>query len=178
MQQEWYLESKGSQTGPMTRTALISFLKSSTNPFQFSIWTPGLPHWKKLYFFEEILSELGMSRRTQPRAPLTGTVEIKDKDHKFVLQTAMIGPGGVGILNAKGLIPGQTIQLTLRSPAFHEPLRTSALVLYVRPDGVTGAKFSNMHIEAQSAIVDYVRQFEVSEKKEPEPELPKTKKVA
>src|SRR6186713_2311686 len=34
--QEWYLESKGNQTGPMTREELLTFLNGSTNPFQYS----------------------------------------------------------------------------------------------------------------------------------------------
>ncbi|HEX4922731.1 MAG TPA: PilZ domain-containing protein [Bdellovibrionales bacterium] len=176
-QQQWYLESKGTQTGPMTRSELVSFLKAAANPFQFSLWTPGFQHWKKLYFFEEFLNELGMSRRAHPRAPISGAAEIAKREQKFVLQTTTISAGGVGLIQGHGLVPGQTVQLTVRSPAFPNPIRSTAQIMYVRPDGMAGAKFNNIHIEAQSTIVDYVRQFEDAEK-QPEPALPDPKKAA
>ncbi|MEQ1876799.1 MAG: PilZ domain-containing protein [Bdellovibrionia bacterium] len=178
VQVDWYLESKGTQTGPMSRDDLLKFLKSSPNPFQFSLWSPGLPDWKKLYFFEEILSELGMSRRQFPRAPLSGAAEITKQNHKFILQATDIGAGGMGLDKASGLTAGYNIQLTIRSPVFPNPIRSNAQILYVKPNGQAGVKFANMHLEAQSSIVEYVKQFEDAEKNQPTIALPKKKDVA
>lgn len=173
---DWYLESKGTQTGPMTRGELIAYLKTAQNPFQFSLWTPGMAHWKKLYFFEEVLLDLGMSRRAHPRAPLSGSAEISSKqNHKFVLMTTDIGAGGMGLDQARALTPGNNIQLTIRSPVFPNPIRSTAQILYVKHNGQAGVKFENIHIEAQSTIIDYVRQFEEADKQQPLP-LTSTKK--
>jgi hypothetical protein len=172
--QDWYFETKGQQTGPVSRKDLIDFLKKSANPFQYSIWTPGLPHWKKLYFFDEILSDLGRSRRTTHRAPLPGSVEVAKREARFILQTTTIGSGGLGLKDAKDLVQGHTVHLIIRSPALPNAIRSNAQVLYVRQDGVAGLKFQDIHVEAQSSIIDYVKQFEHTTETE-SPPLPKKK---
>jgi hypothetical protein len=176
--QDWYLESNGKHTGPMSRVELIEFLKASANPFQYSLWHPGLDHWKQIYFFEEILSELGRSRRVHSRAPLPGNAEVIKKEHRFTLQTSNIGPGGLGLLEGQNLVPGQTVQLTIRSPALPEAIRSTGQILYVRGTGFAGLKFETMHVEAQSAIVDYIKQFETEKAARPLPASNTKKKAA
>jgi hypothetical protein len=155
----WYFHIESETKGPFTREELLIQLSKQKNPTQCRVWSPGMSTWQGLYEFNDFIKALGMSPRAYPRIPLTGVVEVDDTLNRLSAALDCIGIGGLGLRDAKFLVAGQELNVVIRSPQLVDPIYTPVDVLYVKKDGSAGLKFKQLHSEAQSHIIDLVREF-------------------
>jgi hypothetical protein len=156
----WYTEQLGIQKGPMTWTDLIQYLVTVKNPANVRVWTVGQEHWAPLFHYEEIVSELGITRRSFPRAPIVGKVIVHRDNKEVTASISSISEGGLGITDQHIFYKGETVQISIESPLLVSPVRSHAQVVYCNREGVTGFQFINMHAESKVTVIDYVRQFQ------------------
>lgn len=155
----WYAEQHGAQKGPLTKSQLVDFLKGLDDVKSVRLWTVGLNHWSNLFEFHEIISNLGMSKRTFERAPIVGHVSI-NKNGEIINKTlASVSGGGLGMKHCEDLLPGDILSLAIHSPLLTSPVRATAKVMYIEPNGYAGVQFQSIHIESKTTLMDYVRQF-------------------
>lgn len=153
----WHYAVDGSTYGPFTRAQLIKEIAELRSKNELLIWTKGMPSWGHIYEFQDLMEEVGVSRRQHPRAAITGSAVIKSADKTLLGQLVTISPGGCGVVGVEGLAPGEKMSLDLKSDAFNETLRLRAEVRYVTDSHFVGIKFENISTEALSRIIEYIK---------------------
>ncbi len=162
----WYVSLNGKNLGPMIQSDLIRYLRSVDSHYMDSVrlWSIGMLNWAKVFEFHQIADELGISRRSHPRAPLNGTVSIiGENEQERIAKALTISMGGIGIAGVSDLKPGSTIKLVIKSNELGAPIHASAQIRYVIGNE-TGLQFQNLHLEFQARIIDYVKKFKTAEK--------------
>jgi hypothetical protein len=163
--QQWHFAKNGESKGPFTRPELLHELRHVRDKDQILLWTKGMKAWADLYEFQDILTDLGLNRREDPRANLDGIVKMKipgNKDAEGILKTISVGGFGVNGLSAH-LTVGQTVEVELSSPAFDQPISVKAQAQYVTESGFAGFKFLYLGSEAKGLVVQYLRSVRSAE---------------
>ncbi|MBX3021524.1 MAG: DUF4339 domain-containing protein [Bdellovibrionales bacterium] len=153
----WHYALAGKSFGPYNRATLIGELKNVHQIGEVMVWTKGMKEWAHLFEFHEILTEIGVNKRSFPRTDLNGKVIIKADGQTLIAPTLTVSEGGMGVQLEVGLVPGQGVSLEIQSAVFRETLHAKADVRYVA-GGVVGLKFTQLSPEARGAIVQLVRQ--------------------
>lgn len=155
----WYAERQGQQIGPLTKTDLISHLKTIPDVKNVRLWTVGLNHWSNLFEFHEIIHHLGLTKRTYDRAPIMGQVQIQKNGEITHKPLASVSGGGLAIKDGANFTAGEIVTVAIQSPLLVAPVRATAKVMYVESSGYVGLQFQHIHIESKTTLMDYVRQF-------------------
>ncbi len=155
----WYVEYLGVQKGPLGWVELKDMIIQTRSLTQIRLWTIGMKKWATVFEIPDVAKQLNVSRREYPRAPIQGEVFVKRGTEELICHAAEIGEGGLGIKNAADLNKGDIVYVTLKSPLLINHIQSKATVVYTAKGGYTGLQFENIHVEAKSTIIDYVRQF-------------------
>lgn len=159
----WYLEYQGSQMGPYPFNELKTLLAQNDSlKSNCHLWTTGLKTWKRIFELPEMIEELGVEQRKDFRAPIKGELSVLKNGKVFQTKPGSISSGGMGFRDLEGLAIGDVVSLTLKSPLLVGPINTKAKVLYTHNNGFTGLQFLNLHPEAHSNIMDYIKQFQTT----------------
>lgn len=153
----WHYAVSDSSYGPMTRSEMLSELAKTKDIGQVLIWTHGMKAWATIFDFHDILDELGVNKRQHPRASISGSVVVKHEEETFIGQLSSISEGGLGAKNLPQLTSGQIVHVEIKSNHFPNTISAKAKVQYVSRRGFAGLKFENLHMEAKSTIIEYVK---------------------
>lgn len=153
----WHYAVSDSSYGPMTRSEMLESLSKIRDLGDVLVWTHGMKAWASIFDFHDILDDLGVNRRKHPRANISGSVVVNFEGETFIGQLSSISEGGIGAKNLPQLIPGQEIKLDIKSNHFSSVISVKARVQYVNSRGYAGLKFDNLHMEAKSTIIEYVK---------------------
>lgn len=159
----WYVDMNGSSVGPLTQKEMITQLRGVSSLNKVRLWSVGLNKWTDIFELHDIMEELGLSRRENERAPLMGSVAISRADQQgpVIVKAASLSGDGMGLNECGFLVKGEQIQLIIKSDEFPHPVRVNGSVAYVTTQGYAGVKFQEVHPEALSLIIDYVKRFNV-----------------
>lgn len=156
----WHYAREGVSRGPMTRAEMIYELSNIRDKDLILVWTKGMKAWADLYEFPDLIQALGMNRREHPRAPIKGSVMIRQGEVATLCQLRTIGPGGIGASGApKDLRMGDPVQLDISAPTLGENISVKATVQYTTELGYIGIKFEGMNQEARSKIIEHVNEY-------------------
>lgn len=146
---------------------LVEKLKGIQNYTHVSVRKTDSAEWENIYARQEILTELGLSRRKFLRAPLMGSARIIREGSRFsyVVKTASLGQGGIGFLGqGTNITINSNVTMKVESPDLTGPLNVSGTVMYMLKSGYIGIKFSNTSAESQTIIMDYLKKFDDNKK--------------
>ena len=157
--QHWHYSYKGKSYGPLPKQKLIEEIKEVEYKQRVSLWTEGMKSWRNIFEFNDILSAVGLNRRAHPRGDIEGKaiVKVDGMAHSANLKT--ISPGGCGLTHITNLSVGQRMHIEIKSKHFSNPLKAIAEVRYISKRGFVGIKFEQIHMESQSAIIDYIKKI-------------------
>ncbi len=158
----WYVDNGGSPLGPLTKTEMLTNLRTIANLSKVRLWSVGMSKWTNLFDLHEIMDHLGLSRREHERAPLMGSVSItrtSDSPQVIMAKAASISVAGMGINGGQALQKGDEVQLVLKSHEFSGSVHFQGKVMYSTPTGYCGIRFNIVHPETQSLIFDYIKKF-------------------
>lgn len=154
---KWHFAHDGQSHGPMSREDLINGLGKLASFQGVMLWCKGMKGWAPVYEFHDVMDEIGVNRREHPRARIKGTVTIHKDDLITIAQLHSVSQGGLGITGLSGVIPGQEIQMEIKSPSLAEPIRVKGEVRYHTESGYTGVQFSQISTESKSILIDYIK---------------------
>ena len=158
--QPWYYTYEGNPYGPMPKEQLIEQVSQVKNKQEIVLWTEGMSSWRTIFEFNDILTEVGVNRRAHPRADIDGQATIKVDGQTHVAQLRTISPGGCGLTHTTNLSVGQRMHIEVQSQHFFTPIKATAEVRYISKSGFVGIKFEQIHMESQSAIIEYIKNLE------------------
>lgn len=158
-ERQWKVRIDGHEQRPMTHDQMIDFLKTKTDFGDVQIWTEGYSDWKDIYQIHKIMDELGVSRRQHPRVPIMGTLTCEGATGNFTARVLSISEGGLGVTEANQVRIGEKFKTILKSPNLYAPIHSTVEVVYVGGDGYAGLKFTGLHSESKSTIIEYVKKF-------------------
>lgn len=154
----WHYALDNQPYGPISQTQLIQQMKNlNEEVHQVLLWTKGMRAWAPIYDFHDIMDELGINRRQQPRATISGKVVVHLESKQLIGTLKTISEGGFGAERLHGLVPGQTVRIEIHSDHFLDPLHCKADVRYISETGFVGFTFISIDREAVSTIIQYVK---------------------
>lgn len=157
----WMVRVEGKVRDPLKYNDMITQLKKMTDLSQVDISTDGGKIWKEVYALQQVVDDLGISRRSHPRVPIVGTLEFElgTTSNTVKCRVISISEGGLGINDADGLQIGQKFFATLTSPNLYQTITTTCEVVYMGNDGYAGLRFVGLPEEFKSSVIEYVRKF-------------------
>jgi hypothetical protein len=155
----WKIRVTGQELKPMNHDQMIDFLKTQKDLSEVQLWTEGYSEWKDIYQIHKIMDELGVSRRQHPRVPIMGTLTCEGASGNITARVLSISEGGLGITDAPQMKIGEKFKSVLKSPNLYGPIHSTVEVVYVGSDSYAGMKFTSIHPESKSAIIEYVKKF-------------------
>lgn len=155
----WRIRVEGKDLQPMVYDELLKYLRSLKDYSSIDIYMDKSGQWKDLYAVQQIVDELGISRRSHPRVPITGTLECETEDGSFECRVISISEGGLGVSESKNMQIGQRFKSTLKSPNLYIAVSCTCEVVYIGNDGYAGMRFVSLTEEAKSSIIEYVKKF-------------------
>lgn len=155
----WYVRIAKEEAKPQRYNDLISHLKSLNDLSEVEISTNQGKDWKEIYAYQNLVDDLGVSRRSHPRVPIVGTLVCEGPKGDFTARVISISEGGLGINDAKNLDIGDRFSAVLTSQNLYSTIHCTCEVVYVGNDGYAGIKFVNLADEFKSSIIEYVKKF-------------------
>jgi hypothetical protein len=155
----WVIRIDGRSRETMKYTELIAQLKTLTDFTPVDISSDGGQTWKEVYAVQQVVDDLGISRRSHPRVPIVGTLEFDHDTETMKCRVISISEGGLGVNDAESLKIGEKFFATLTSPNLYVTVSTTCEVVYVGNDGYAGLRFVGLPEEFKSSIVEYVNKF-------------------
>lgn len=158
----WYLDLGSGSIGPLLQAEVLDNLKGLQDFRHARVWTAGMKTWTKIYEVHDIMEPLGISRRVNTRAPLTGTVVVtraRDETKSFMLRAASVSVAGIGVNGTHDLCKDDRILLVIKSPDLPGSIHLSGEVAYVNTQGYAGVRFETVPAEIQTLLYDYVKRF-------------------
>lgn len=160
MNGQWYVNREGLQHGPISRAELITLLQWIENRSSVNLWTTGMNQWSNVFEFNEILDELGITRRASKRAPILGQIFLNQGKAEGSLAAVSVSETGLGIkLTESSLTLGSTLDATLVATAFDQKIPFKAQVMYVEDNGFGGLRFLELKPQDQRLLQQYVERF-------------------
>ena len=156
----WKIRVEGKDQPPMSYNDMLKYLRKLKDYSTVDVYMDNSKQWKELYAVQQVVDELGISRRSHPRVPITGTLDCEKEDATtFTCRIISISEGGLGVSEAKNLQIGQRFKSTLASPNLYMTISCSCEVVYVGNDGYAGLRFVALTDEAKSSIIEYIKKF-------------------
>lgn len=164
-QEMWRISIGMKEYPPMTYTSMLNKLKEVKDFTGVSIFNAAKNEWAEVFSFEEVVEDLGISRRSHDRVPIMGTFTGEHEKHgTFQARVISISEGGFGLGDAKNVQIGDNIKGIINSPNLFTQITCAAEVVYLSPEGLVGVSFTSIGEEAKSAIIEYVRKFSALKK--------------
>ncbi len=155
----WKIRMEGVEQKPMLHDDLIRTLKTYRDLSHVEVFIDPNGPWKELYAVQELVEELGISRRSHPRVPIAGTFECEIKGEKKKFRMITISEGGLGLNETQGLPIGDHLQGVIESANLYTTIPCTCEIVYVGQDGYAGLRFVSLTEEAKSSIIEYVKKF-------------------
>ncbi len=155
----WKIRVSGQELQPMNHDQMIDFLKLQKDLGEIQLWTEGYSDWKDIYQIHKIMDELGVSRRQHPRVPIMGSLTCEGASGQITARVLSISEGGLGVTDAPQMKIGEKFKTVLKSPNLYGPIHSTVEVVYIGSDSYAGMKFTSIHPESKSAIIEYVKKF-------------------
>ena len=158
----WYIDLGSAPIGPLTQRELIENLLNVSELGRVRLWAVGMAAWVSLFEVQEVMEQLGISRREHERAPIMGTVAVtrsNDAPKGFVLKLSSLSLGGIGASGSHDLRRGDDVALLLKSGDLPTNVHLRGEIVYVTSAGYVGIRFQRVSAEAQGIILDYVKRF-------------------
>ncbi|MBO9665187.1 MAG: PilZ domain-containing protein [Bdellovibrio sp.] len=155
----WVVRVDGRPRDVMKYTEMIALLKTMTDFTPVDISSDGGQTWKEVYAVQQVVDDLGISRRSHPRVPIVGTLEFDRGTDTLKCRVISISEGGLGVNDAGSLKIGEKFFAILTSPNLYVTVSTTCEVVYVGNDGYAGLRFVGLPEEFKSSIVEYVNKF-------------------
>lgn len=158
---EWHLAYNGQTSGPHSKAEIVEIVENIPERNGILLWHQELSDWETVFNFEEILEELGASRRAHPRFNVRemATLTPLDGFEMRICQVITIGQGGFA---AEGLQDdcniGDVFNVKLNFLDTPEPLNCRAIVRNKVKD-TYGFQFENLPGEVESAIVEFIQRL-------------------
>jgi hypothetical protein len=159
MTPQWKIRQGDFEAGPFVYDQMIQVLKAHPNAGDVDLFHEGEEGWKGIYSFPTIVEEVGITRRSHQRVPISGIFRYEKEGATFDSLLSSISEGGIGILEAQGLSIGDVIKGTIQSPQLPTPLTCTCEAMYRQDDSSWGLKFQNLTLESKSLIVSYTQKF-------------------
>lgn len=156
--QEWHYSINGQTHGPLGRAELMQALKPLKSLGDVLLWTSGMVAWAPVFEFQELLSEMGVSRRQFPRADIIGRAHLKTPNGEIQAELISVGEGGFGVALTSGVLPGQIFPAELHSVALREVVHAKVECRFIN-NGMTGFRFKEINAEHKNTIIHYVKQY-------------------
>lgn len=164
-QEMWRISIGMKEYPPMTYTSMLNKLKEVKDFTGVSVFNTAKNEWAEVFSFEEVVEDLGISRRSHDRVPIMGTFTGEhEKQGAFQARVISISEGGFGLGDAKNVQIGDIIKGIINSPNLFTQISCAAEVVYLSPEGLVGVSFTSIGEEAKSAIIEYVRKFSALKK--------------
>jgi hypothetical protein len=158
--QFYFNDGSENTEGPLSIEAIGERIKGMTDLDMIRLWAADKKRWKTIFEFRSVCEQLGLTRRSHPRAPLAGTATLSKEDVQMTATVTSVSIGGFGVLlDTPTTLTGE-YSVILRSPSFFNMIKAKADVAYTKHDGSIGFKFQNLNGENQAAILEYIRNFE------------------
>ncbi|MCB0357651.1 MAG: DUF4339 domain-containing protein [Bdellovibrionales bacterium] len=154
---QWHFVVDEISHGPMSRDELIDCLKVLDEKTKVLVWTNGMSDWQPLYEVEDLMNDVGISRRQHPRAHIMGQLIVQKQDQTFIGQLKTISAGGCGFQGVEGLKVGSEVKITIKSDAFYKDVSAQAEIRYISKTGFIGVKFLAINSEDKANIINFVR---------------------
>lgn len=158
----WRMRNEGKEEGPFVFNDLLTALKKFSDFSTVDISEDQKQGWKEVYAFPRIVDELGITRRAHPRVPIMGTLKVESSRGAFEARVVTISEGGIGVNDVPPFPIGEKFRGMLSSPNLFQQIPCTCEVVYVGGDGYTGLRFTQIPMEAQAALIEYVRKFQDS----------------
>lgn len=161
---QWKYRYGQKEFGPMPYPELIHQLKKISDPQYLTLWSDEFNEWREIYLVNKVADELGVSRRNHPRVPIMGTLHCDIPKGAIDIKVISISEGGLGAGEASQLEIGEKFKGVLTSPNLFISLNCVCEVMHIGKDGYAGIRFTNLPIEAKSAVIEYVNKFKMTHK--------------
>lgn len=155
----WKYRYAGTEYGPFVYADLLEDLRKVTDYGDVTVFGEGFTAWTEIYGVQQLVDELGITRRAHPRVPIMGNLKIETAQGPVDALVTTISEGGCGITNSPPMTIGEKFRAELTSPNLFVTINCICEVVYVGPDGSTGLRFHQLPTETQSALVEYVNKF-------------------
>ncbi len=159
MTPQWRVKQGDFEAGPFVYDQLIQVLKAHPNPGDILLFQESESGWKSIYSFPTIVEEVGITRRSHERVPISGMFTYEKEGARFQCLLSSISEGGIGILEAQGLSVGDTIKGLIESPQLPMPINCSCEALYRQDESTWGLRFVGLPMETKSLIIAYTQKF-------------------
>ncbi len=158
-QQIWSIRVDGKELPPTTYDGLIRILLKMTDLSSVYVKTENTSGWREIYAVQEIVDDLGVTRRAHPRVPIMGNLTCEAESGTFVARAVSISEGGLGINNTAKMKIGDKFRGTLQSPNLFMTIEATCEVVFIGKEGFAGVRFIGLPHEAKSSIIEYVNKF-------------------
>jgi hypothetical protein len=155
----WKYRIEDREHGPMKFQEMLTQLKKELDHSNILLWNEEKPEWRDIFTVQKVADELGVSRRAHPRVPIMGNLQCEMPDGPVTLKVISISEGGVGVSGTNNLTIGQKFKAVLSSANLFVTVNCTCEVVYVGSEGYAGIRFSNLPIEAKSAVIEYINKF-------------------
>lgn len=156
-EKQWHFVANEISYGPLNREDFLKQVKEIEVKKDIFIWTTGMEDWLPLYDFEDLLSEIGITKRKHTRTHIQGQAIVEQNGQNFIGQLKTVSAGGCGISGLSQLKIGSEVDLVLKSNVFHQELRAKAEVRFTSEGGFTGFLFHAINSEDKATIINYIR---------------------
>ncbi len=156
---QWRFRDGPRESELMSHEEAVQQLKLLPTYHGVQVWSESDPKWTDVFVVPEFVEPLGISRRQHQRVPIKGHVEFEEPEGLPPFRAVSISEGGIGLSDSKSLNLGVVIKGTLRSSNLSAPLKISAEVVFLGPDGYAGLRFRDMGDEGKTIVVEYIKKF-------------------
>ncbi len=150
----------GEEQGPFTYTQFTDALKQISNPHKnVLVRTIHEPNWQAIFFYPDLMEQLGISLRSNLRVALDAEVSILMEKKLLKGYASTVSLGGVGVRNlSESLTDGAQVKLQIKSSHLPSTIHVYAKVAYSKSKE-TGFVFESLHPEYQSMLSYHIRKL-------------------
>lgn len=159
---KWKLRTPKSVTEDLDFDQVVDELKILENFQMVAVSPQDSNEWTPVYSSYPFMEALNLSRRNFMRAPLMGLAKVTRDGSRFsyVVKTATIGQGGVGVYGlGPNFEPGTQVTLRVESEDLGTVINVSGTVVYNTSQGYIGIRFGETPAEATNIIIEYMKRF-------------------
>ena len=164
-EQTWKVRYREKVVSGLNMKTVLETLKNHENLKSVFISPEDEDQWLPIYSSYMFMEALKLSRRNFLRAPLMGLAKVTRTDAKFsyVVKTATIGQGGLGVYGlGSNFQVGTEVKIRVESENLTAPLNVIGKVVYSTPSGFIGISMDNLSAEAKAVILGYIKKFKDS----------------